>query len=164
MPLHSKSRAKKEYKDIWMEITKSWIVPVELIREYYGEKIAIYFAWMQFYLIWLIVPSIASIIFTIISWWNDTPIDENKSYSFYSFGMAIWSTLFVVYWKRKTWHYKIKWGNYTTETFEENQRKEFYGERKKDPVNGMEVLQFSTTTRLFLYFQSFLLTIPMLLL
>lgn len=144
MPLHSKARAKEDFHDIWLEITKSWRVPVELIRTYYGEKIAIYFSWMDFYMIWLIVPSILSVIFSIVSWFYNTPVEQNKIYSFYSFGMAIWSTLFVVYWKRHTKCLAIEWGNYKQGTFEENLRKEFWGEKRTNPVTGKVELHFST--------------------
>ena len=127
-----------------MDITKSWRVPVEKIRTYYGEKIAIYFAWMDFYMIWLIIPSIFSVIFSVYSWLNGIPVAENKLYSVYSFGIAIWSTLFVIYWKRHTKELAIEWGNYTSETFEENLRKEFWGEKKTNPVTGKIELHFST--------------------
>eukprot|EP01135_Chromosphaera_perkinsii_P007078 Nk52_evm17s684 gene=Nk52_evmTU17s684 len=37
--------------------------PIHLIREYFGEKIAFYFAWMGFYVTWLIVPSLIGLLY-----------------------------------------------------------------------------------------------------
>ena len=35
---------------------KHWFMPVPLIRQYYGEEIAIYFEWMNFFLRWIAIP------------------------------------------------------------------------------------------------------------
>ena len=63
--LHSKSRAvikmndyincenKKEFNKIELgilhKVTAHWFLSVDIIREYYGDEIAIYFAWMNFF-------------------------------------------------------------------------------------------------------------------
>ena len=62
--LHSKSRAvlqmldfvesgySKDFKKndigILHKVLSEWFLPIEVIREYYGDEIAIYFAWMNF--------------------------------------------------------------------------------------------------------------------
>jgi len=32
------------------EALKNWFVPTDLVREYYGESVAIYFAWMNHFI------------------------------------------------------------------------------------------------------------------
>ena len=46
-PLNSKARATTESK-VLKEALKHWFVPTDLIREYYGDYVAIYFSWMNF--------------------------------------------------------------------------------------------------------------------
>jgi hypothetical protein len=46
---------------------KGWFVPVEQIRDYYGEEIAIYFEWMNFFLRWMIFPSVIGLGFWILN-------------------------------------------------------------------------------------------------
>ena len=36
--------------------------PVDKIKDYYGENIAIYFEWLNFYMLWLSVPAVLSIL------------------------------------------------------------------------------------------------------
>jgi len=49
-------------------LKKNWALsytknqPLDMIREYYGEKIAIYFAYLGFYTVWLWTASIVGII------------------------------------------------------------------------------------------------------
>ncbi|ELU07316.1 hypothetical protein CAPTEDRAFT_153860 [Capitella teleta] len=53
--------------------------PLDLIRKYFGEKIAIYFAWLGFYTTMLIVPSIlgvAAFIYGIVTVFTDLPVQE----------------------------------------------------------------------------------------
>jgi hypothetical protein len=106
-PLHSKSRSKEGYQEIWKVIAKSWRVPSTMIRDYYGEKIAIYFVWMDFLACWLIVPAAVAVLISLISNLMEIPVAKNKLYSLFSFAMAFWATLFVVYWKKRTQELQI---------------------------------------------------------
>lgn len=50
--------------------------PIDHIREYFGEKIAIYFAWLGFYTAWLIPAAIVGVVvflYGLISLQFDTP-------------------------------------------------------------------------------------------
>ena len=66
MPLNSKGRKEIERK-LLKEALKSWFVPTEMIRDYYGDEVAIYFSWMNFFIKWLAVPGIVSLIFSIVN-------------------------------------------------------------------------------------------------
>jgi hypothetical protein len=48
-PLHSKARASQDKKFL-KEALKHWFVPTDLVREYYGENVAIYFQWMNHFI------------------------------------------------------------------------------------------------------------------
>ena len=40
--------------------------PLGLIKSYFGEKIAFYFAWLEFYTRWLVAPAIAGIVIFVL--------------------------------------------------------------------------------------------------
>ena len=42
--------------------------PHDLIRDYFGEKMAFYFSWLDFYTWWLIVPSFVGLFVCIYGW------------------------------------------------------------------------------------------------
>ena len=48
-PLHSKAKAEAQ-KNIYKESLKHILVPTDLIREYYGDEVTIYFEWMNFFI------------------------------------------------------------------------------------------------------------------
>lgn len=45
--LNSKARHTREEK-ILKEALKHWLVPTDLVREFYGDEVAMYFSWMNF--------------------------------------------------------------------------------------------------------------------
>lgn len=47
IPLNSKARHKSEGK-LLKEALKHWFVPTEMVREYYGDDVAMYYSWMNF--------------------------------------------------------------------------------------------------------------------
>ncbi|XP_021368581.1 anoctamin-7-like isoform X2 [Mizuhopecten yessoensis] len=53
--------------------------PLDHIREYFGEKIGIYFAWLGFYTAWLLPAAVVGVIvflYGIITWSGNTPGNE----------------------------------------------------------------------------------------
>ena len=47
IPLNSKARHQREDK-LLKEALKHWFVPTEMVREYYGDEVAMYYSWMNF--------------------------------------------------------------------------------------------------------------------
>jgi len=47
IPLNSKGRAEYDGK-LLKEALKHWFVPTDMIRQYYGEGVAMYYSWMNF--------------------------------------------------------------------------------------------------------------------
>ena len=83
------------------------MLPMNYIRDYYGEKIAFYFCWIVHYTGWLMIPAVTGIIMTIIM--LATREKEDGFYAtfntewngLYAFILVIWTTLFIESWKRK---------------------------------------------------------------
>lgn len=89
---------------------KNWFVPVNLIREYYGEEVAIYFEWMNFFLKWVFPPAVLGFVSWIL---NNLFYDPESSplNAFFSIVMSIWAALFAINWKKHERSLNITWDN-----------------------------------------------------
>lgn len=111
--------------------------PLEEIRLYYGEKIALYFAWIGHYTQWLISAAIVGVIYLIFGLLNyyvlagdalsksNTvaaqigDIFDNALTLPFSLFMSVWAALFVEFWKRKSNVLAYQWN---TLDFERRER------------------------------------------
>jgi hypothetical protein len=114
------------------DLVKRWVFdwtgrqPIEDIREYFGEKIALYFVWLGFYTSMLWIPAICGtflIISQLISY-SFTGSMDNPWVPLYCCFMSVWSIVLSVGWKRLEKSYQYEWD---TLEFEETEaeRKEF---------------------------------------
>jgi hypothetical protein len=115
-PLHSRARSTGDAK-ILKQSLKHWFVPTKLIREYYGDHVAIYFSWMNHFisnsinlitfLEWLILPGAMALVFwciDMIVWGTSDVAEDGHKHSVgdsplcsvYSLFIAVWGTLFVI--------------------------------------------------------------------
>ena len=102
------------------------------IRNYYGEEIGFYFAWLSFYTSWLILPSIAGAgLFGLQLYAKSL---DNPLAAIYAVVMALWATGFIVCWRRRSASLAQRWGVLRYEE-EEVQRPKFKAERLR-PVKG----------------------------
>eukprot|EP00298_Acanthocystis_sp_HF-20_P014547 c20815_g1_i3.p1 GENE.c20815_g1_i3~~c20815_g1_i3.p1 ORF type:complete len:811 (+),score=251.73 c20815_g1_i3:45-2435(+) len=135
VPLHDK-KAKKELAEKWIETDFNWegflkffrYQPLHDIRDYFGEKVAIYFAWLDWYTKFLMPLSIAGIIvFGIqIGYGLDY---SNLATVVYSVIICLWTTVFVETWKRQNAALAYFWDVQDFEE-EEHVRQEFIGTEK----------------------------------
>ena len=82
--------------------------PLNFIKDYYGEKMGFYFAWLIHYTGWLILPSLFGVIISIVmivsAINNEKEWTEylNSPYStIYGIIMMVWVEIFNESWKRK---------------------------------------------------------------
>ena len=82
--------------------------PLNVIKNYYGEKKAFFFAWLMHYTGWLIPLSIFGIVYTLS--FISIGADQNVAYDqmlntpesfIYGTVVVVWVTLFNESWKRK---------------------------------------------------------------
>lgn len=157
-PLHKPHQLVSLKKD-WATLTKFYKPQNEnFLRLYFGEKIAIYFTWLSFYVRWLYVPAICGLgVFIIETWFKDCwrvnlakPFDAitqddtqdqwymtlyDISIFCFSIMLAISSSLMEVLWMRKEKEVVWRWGMIDLEEVE-TQRPQFEGEFSKDDVTG----------------------------
>ena len=90
---------------------KSWFVPVDSIREYYGDEVAIYYEWMNHFLKWIAVPAAFGVIIKTLNYLLYTDNSKSPLSAAFSIGMAIWASLFAINWKRHQRSLRILWDN-----------------------------------------------------
>mmetsp|Transcript_20422 Transcript_20422/g.69393 ORF Transcript_20422/g.69393 Transcript_20422/m.69393 type:complete len:748 (+) Transcript_20422:84-2327(+) len=144
-PLH-------DYKELfeleakWLKFfMKPWDQPLDDVKDYFGEKVGLYFLWLGHYTTWLIAPSIVGFFVWIhvASKDNDPNAESVPAFAIF---VALWVTFLLEYWKRKEITYSMRWG---TNGFEatEQARPQFTGEVSKSPIDGSETLYFPTRER-----------------
>lgn len=100
-PLHCKEELENLEKQwLW---TYGQPQPINSIRSYFGESVAFYFAFMEFYTVSLIVPVVLGLIqFLFFS---------EKFDSLFAMLSIIYLTVFIKMWKRKSSEYAYQWGS-----------------------------------------------------
>ncbi|KAK1932013.1 Anoctamin-10 [Phytophthora citrophthora] len=146
--LHDKD-ALDELRTTWALNLKMLYQPLHKIRFYFGEKIALYFAWLEFYTKMLIFPSIAGIITLIYEEEQDDEGNDNKRGYFlvaFAIFVVIWSAIFSEFWKRKNGLLGSLWGCHGfNEVF--RYRPQFRGTPSYHPVTDEEEMTYESRTR-----------------
>jgi anoctamin-7 len=136
------------------------------VHDYFGEQVAIYFAWLGLYTTWLQYSALLGCLCQVGPWPCRVPtialapaalglcsgcvrpqlgnfynkgIDDNPLTLAYSMFVSLWSTVFLECWKRRENEFKWIWGS---EGFEANEqpRPQFRGDLKRHPVTGISTL------------------------
>jgi hypothetical protein len=118
---------------------------VEVVKDYFGERIGLYFSWLGHYTSWLMFASIAG----LGAWVFVQAQDGNPNapvMPYFAAFMAIWGTIFLESWKRAEVRYAMEWGmsNYVEN---EQDRPEFTGLKSISPVTGEEATYFPERIR-----------------
>ncbi|XP_071174438.1 anoctamin-10-like isoform X2 [Mytilus edulis] len=105
--------------------------PIDRIQYYFGDKIALYFAFLGFYTIALLPPAMIGIIYFVTSW------ESMYREAIFSVFNLIWATLFLEAWKRYNAELSFRWGttDIVSSKFEEP-RANFYGKIGRNVVTG----------------------------
>jgi len=152
-PLHVSDFIEKINKKMLLVKT-----PYNLVRSYFNDEIALYFAWLYHYIHFIIFPSIISIIIFLLKYFVSQNQLENIR-MVHAIGIAIWVQLFIVSWNKKSSAIKAQWDSDENLFKKEVQRKEFVGEYKINPVTGHYHLYYPNYKRLISYFFSSLAVI-----
>ncbi|XP_028401787.1 anoctamin-4-like isoform X2 [Dendronephthya gigantea] len=152
------SDPRKNLNDTWLKWKK--FQPLWKIRNYFGEQIALYFAWLGLLVSSLWIPMIIGLIVAL--WGFTNAIEERKSSNdtlsvgdtvqgwlrgsfdndatpFFALITCLWGTIFLELWKRKNAELAYQWDVSDFEEQEPN-RPQFYGTKiQKDPITGKDV-------------------------
>ncbi|KAM8794860.1 anoctamin-8 [Eudromia elegans] len=144
-PLHEQRILKR--------LMKSWVQavceaqPLDEICDYFGVKIAMYFAWLGFYTSAMVYPAVfGSILYTFTE--SDQTSQDVCCVVFAIFNV-VWATLFLEEWKRRGAEFAYKWGTLDTpaESIEEP-RPQFRGVKRISPVTSAEEFYYPPWKRL----------------
>lgn len=146
-PLHHMPNKEILHSAMLDQWTNVFNPPLRKVKDYFGEELAMYFAYLSFYTKWLIPPSIVGVLFLIIMFTHPNhhtgwPINFDAAGAF-GFGLfvCIWSTAFLEAWERQQSSYASEWGMANLKE-QEVTRPEFKGEVRKDPITGQFVQTF----------------------
>ncbi|KAJ1650459.1 hypothetical protein IWQ61_008746 [Dispira simplex] len=99
-PLHN-----KQFTRHWIKAwSTKWLInhhDLQRIREYLGEEIALYFAFLQFYFLWLVPPALVGLVWYL----------QGKTYSApMALFVVCWAIAFVDMWARREIDIAVYWG------------------------------------------------------
>ncbi|KAI1319359.1 hypothetical protein EDD11_004225 [Mortierella claussenii] len=108
------------------------------IRNHFGEKVAYYFEFLQFYFLWLIVPTALGVLIHLFG----SPFSI-----VYSISVIIWAIVFIESWKRREKELALWWGVRNVKK-SESRRQAFKGDSVIiDPITDEQMPFFSPWKR-----------------
>jgi len=170
--LHSRSRAilrlncfkshpDKSHEGIWVRASRGYLIDDSTIREYYGDHIAIYFTWMNFFLRWMVLPALCGVGIRALNSLLYEDVGKSPFNAAFSLGMAFWGTLFACNWKRTESSLSVNWNiMYHHEERLEDIRQEFDGTPRYNPITEVKEPHYSSHSRLLHYIESLFICLP----
>ncbi|KAK7806899.1 hypothetical protein U0070_026042 [Myodes glareolus] len=139
-PLHD-SEALKKLEDSWYTRFALKYQPIDSIRGYFGETIALYFGFLEYFTFALIPMAVIGLPYYLFVW-----EDYDKYVIFASFNL-IWSTVILEVWKRGCANMTYRWGTLVMKRQFEEPRPGFHGVLGINSVTGREEPLYSSYKR-----------------
>lgn len=101
-----------ENTDLWWYL-RPFSQPLADIREYFGEKIALYFSWLGYYTCALLVPfALGMAMYGIEILRGYVDVEDGEDWFLYGFYMFVvaWSEVFRCSWRRENCAINLRWG------------------------------------------------------
>ena len=118
------------------------------IRSYFGEKIAMYFAFIGYYTMFLVPPALLGL-FSLLP--IPSLIESVPFMSLFAVYNLVWVTIFLESWKRKCATLAYKWGTRNTAPFQEP-RAAYHGDIVLSPVTDRLEQRFSNVKKLLRFY------------
>lgn len=124
--------------------------PFADIRDYFGEKVALYYAWMGHFTIFLLIPALLAILMEIYYTVRGSQVmDDGLDWGtyVYAIGIVTWAAVYVQCWKRECYAIALKWGTRGFES-EEKPRPQFVGEPQRSFITNEPELVYPESRRM----------------
>nr|XP_020471826.1 anoctamin-8-like isoform X2 [Monopterus albus] len=125
------------------QLMTSWVQavcerqPLDDICDYFGVKIAMYFAWLGFYTNSMLYPAVIGFLLWILA--EDDQTSQDICCVVFALFNVVWATLFLERWKRREAELAYRWGTLDTPTESlEEPRPQFRGVKRCSPITGCE--------------------------
>ncbi|XP_075601830.1 anoctamin-10 isoform X2 [Balearica regulorum gibbericeps] len=139
-PLHDREELKK-LRHSWYGRVKVGYQPLDEIRCYFGETIALYFGFLEYFTFALIPMAVIGIPYYVFAW-----EDYDKYVMFATFNL-LWSTVILEVWKRICAIVTYRWGTLLMKRQFEEPRPGFHGVLGINPITGREEPVYSSIKR-----------------
>ena len=139
-PMHSPKYFATILKSVWTWSAMPWDLPFEDIKNYFGERSALFYVFMSHQSQWLLGPAIIGTVFQIVVF-STGPNYSHPSLCFFAVLMMLWGVLMLKFYKRKESRTALEWGMSDYES-KEVDRPEFKGEIITSPVTGQFELYY----------------------
>ena len=117
--------------------------PLQGIRDYFGEMIALYFSFLRYFALALLPVILVALPYRFFEGRKDF-----EAFFIFAIFNLIWATLLIEIWKRKSARHAFEWGTLGMEAnVYEEPRGGYHGPLKKHPVTGRYEPHASSTTR-----------------
>jgi len=123
------------------------------VRDYFGEKVTLYFLFMSYYWKALLIPALLGVIVQPINWFSNTP--DNITAVPFCILISVWSVLMPHFWKRQEAKFSIQWGTLDMVAEMEPCRPQFYGPMQINPVTNAVEPHYPWAKRVCQYFFSY---------
>ncbi|EDO33029.1 predicted protein, partial [Nematostella vectensis] len=138
-PLHEAQKLKLLEKKWFLNVSAK--LPLDDIKEYFGETMAMYFAFLQFYSMTLIPPVLLIVVFAL-----SNAHDQTKNTVFAVLNL-LWATIFLEAWKRRCSEMSFKWGTLKGGIEVEEPRPNYWGPLRISPITGHQEQYYSPLKR-----------------
>lgn len=145
-PLHD-----SKFNSVWVKnLSSKYLLEEEdltQIRDRFGEKVAFYFSFLQSYFTWLMFPAAFGFsVWVLFGYYS----------SIYAIGNALWTVIFIEFWKRKEVDLAVQWGVRGVSRIQHSRPGFKFEHEISDQVTGEKIKYYSPFKRL----QTQLLQIP----
>jgi len=151
-PLHNQEKLQVLSAQWLTYVAWPWEQPYELIKNYFGEKIGLYFKFLGHYTTWLMFPAFLGLICQLVV--VGTGDFSHPILPFFSLVVAIWAVFMLEYWKREERFTALEWGMIGFEDTEHD-RPEFFGTQQPSYIDGHMTTHFPPKQRESLMIKSF---------
>nr|XP_029499239.1 anoctamin-10 [Oncorhynchus nerka] len=153
-PLHEKEELKR-LSFSWFKKIKLSFQPLDDIRHYFGEGMALYFGFLEYFTLALIPMALIGIPYYLFDWEN-----YDKFTVFAGFNL-VWCTVILELWKRLSASLAYGWGTLSRKKAFEEPRPGFHGVLGVNPVTGRAEPLYSNAKR---QLRIYLVSVPFVLL
>lgn len=109
------------------------------IRHYFGEGLALYFGFLEYFTFALVPMALIGIPYYLFDW------EDYDKYVLFAVLNLVWSTVFLEVWKRCSAQLAYGWGTLSRKKAFEEPRPGFHGVLGLNPVTGREEPTYSHT-------------------